>query len=139
MLEPCSATVGFAAAVVRQDLASAGSSRPSDLTQYVMKRLYPRFSLLFGSAGFDALLGRSLALAQGVPPSLEEVGAGSAVTLVRVDACAHDGALDQDAAIAIVSRLLEVMIELVGEDLTLRILRDAGPRTMEAGTDDDGR
>ena len=85
MLEPCPAIVGFATAVVRADLSSEGSARPSDLAQYVTKRLYPRFGMLFGDVGFDALLGRSLALAQRARPFLGEVGAGSGGTLMGLD------------------------------------------------------
>lgn len=139
MLEPCPATVGFATAVVRADLSSEGSARPSDLAQYVTKRLYPRFGVLFGDVGFDALLGRSLALAQRARPFLGEVGAGSGGTLMGLDACARDGSVDQDAAIAVVSRFLEVMIQLVGEDLTLRLLGEVGPGRMEVSQNDDAR
>jgi hypothetical protein len=139
MLEPCPATVRFAAAVVSADLASDDSARPSDLTQYVAKRLYPRFSMLVGCAGVDALLGRSLALAQRDRWFPGEAGVGADEMLVGLAASARDGALDQSAAIAIVSRFLEVMIQLVGEDLTLRLLRGAGPGGREVRLDDAAR
>lgn len=139
MLQPCPATARLAAAVVHAQLAIDGSARSRGPAPNVVKRLHTRFSKLFGTAGFDALLARSLALAQWDRPCLDELRASPGETLERLDACTSDGALDHDAAIAIVSRFLELMIQLVGEDLTLRLLREAGSATMEVMLNDGTR
>lgn len=126
MLEPCPVTVQLAAQVVGAERGPEGSIRPLQLAQHFMKRLYPRISRLVGAAGFDALMARSLALAQQDRPSLATVSAGPGGTLLGLDACVRSAAVDPEAALEIISRFLELMRQLVGDDLTLQLLHEAG-------------
>ena len=92
----------------------------------VSEKLRQPISMLAGTAGFRALLARSLSLARAQAPALAAVQVKP------------DGALDWkkhhlselhhgEAAHALVAQLLSLLSNFIGEALTLRLLHDVWP------------
>jgi hypothetical protein len=117
----------FVGAVVRAELARGNGPRERDVVPRIVAELHHRLAKLIGSAGFDVLLARALVLARHSHPSLARVTAGPDGALVGLDEVAADHAADQDEAVAIVSNFMDLLASLVGEDLAMRLVRDAWP------------
>jgi hypothetical protein len=83
-----------------------------------------------GADGFTALLRRALALARAEVPSLHgitEKADGSIEGLEEL--AAHAPNVGIDAAVAITAHLLGLLVTLIGQPLTVRLVREAWPET----------
>jgi hypothetical protein len=83
-----------------------------------------------GADGFTALLRRALALARAEVPALHgitEQADGSMEGLEELAADAPDAGID--AAVAITAHLLGLLVILIGEPLTVRLVGEAWPNT----------
>jgi hypothetical protein len=80
-----------------------------------------------GADGFTALLRRAVALARKDVPFLQNVKVTAEGRLEGIDAFAAAAGADVEAATAITEHLLGLLVNFVGESLTLRLMRDAWP------------
>jgi hypothetical protein len=120
----------FAKAVVHDEVARGGARTDLHVAQRIMVRLHQALGKLVGPAGFDVLLARALVLARRVHASLAGVAGGPGGTLTGLDdAASADG--QEEAATAIVSHFIELLVTLIGEDLAMRLLGDLWPAANE--------
>jgi hypothetical protein len=128
MNEPRPSVERFVKAVIRFELERGGEGH---VVQRVMLRFHDGLWKLIGPAGFDVLLARALVLARKDHPALVGVSAGLGGALSGLEA----GPLADDAlragATEIVSRFVELLAKLVGEELALRLVRDVWPGLKE--------
>ena len=114
------------------DLARAlvAARHASSTDSLVNESLHLSLVRLVGEDGFAALLRRALALASARVPTLKgaRVGADG-----RVDGLARsfteDDRTRQEAALAITTQLLELLVAFIGEPLTNRLVREVCPET----------
>ena len=83
-----------------------------------------------GTDGFTALLRRALALASAQLPSLRgaKVSADGRVDGLDQIVLRDDG-MRREAAVAVTTQLLELLVAFIGEPLTRRLVREACPET----------
>ena len=96
----------------------------------VGEKLRPKLATLIGDTGFRALLSRALARARAEVPSLRAVqveGDGSLGGLTEFDAQA-DPAEAAEGRVVLLAQLLGMLVAFIGEDLTLRLVRDVWPK-----------
>jgi len=89
-------------------------------------------SKLTGAAGFHALLSRALSLARQEAAwlsGLEITPQGSLTFRPEVEALVAKDEVTEGGA-ALVAELLGLLITLIGETLTLRLLRDVWPKAL---------
>ena len=96
----------------------------------VVEKLRPDLANLMGSAGFSALLSRSLALANAEVPWLRAVHVKSAGSLEGLDGLKAQVGPDEflEGRVVLLAQLLGLMVVFIGESLTLRLVRDVWPR-----------
>jgi len=105
--------------------ASRSDAPAAELVNENLRLSLTRFA---GADGFASLLRRALALASVKMPTLQggKVGAEG-----RIDGLERIFALDdvvrQEAAVAITTQLLELLVTFIGEPLTRRLVREACP------------
>jgi hypothetical protein len=81
-----------------------------------------------GSDGFTTLLRRALALARADVPTLETVKLKPDGSLAGLEGLAVDATNGvPEAAVAITTHLLGLLVTFIGQPLTLRLVRDAWP------------
>ena len=99
------------------------AATPARAADEVLQKLRVYLTRIIGPDGFRALKRRAVMLAAAEFPSLRSVDldANGAVP----DVIDLDG--EGEIAIAIIAHLLELLIVLIGESLTLRLIRDAFP------------
>ena len=92
----------------------------------VFEKLRPRLTTLMGDTGFCALLARALAAAVEEVPSLGALQVNEAGDLQVPAGSDVQVTLDNrgEGSIVLLARLLTLLTALVGEDLTLRLLRE---------------
>ncbi|MEX2171722.1 MAG: hypothetical protein WD851_20555 [Pirellulales bacterium] len=94
----------------------------------VCEKLRVSLTRFAGADGFNALLRRALALARAEIPGVHNIQ-------VKAEGCldgleefvAESGSVGVDAAVAITAHLLGLLVTLIGEPLTLRLVREAWP------------
>ena len=99
----------------------------------VIERLRISLSKFAGETGFVSLLRRAVAMASSDIPSLQNVKIGMDGRLDGVEQIGADpgtGALGGEAAVAITTHLLGLLVAFVGEPLTVRLLRESWPDTL---------
>ena len=90
----------------------------------VIEKLSPHFVALMGAAGFRALLARALALSSAEVSWLRELHVGNDGSFEGLDEL-HGRANPEEISgggIVLLARLLGLLVALIGEDLTLRLL-----------------
>ena len=96
----------------------------------VFEKLRPHLANLMGSAGFRALLSRSLALASAEVPWLRAVQVQSDGSLDGLDE--HDAQVGQDefieGRVVLVAVLLGLLAAFIGEKLTLQLVHEVWPK-----------
>ena len=81
-----------------------------------------------GADGFSALLRRALALARAEAPSLHGVTEKADGSIEGLKDLATDAPnVGVEAAVAITAHLLGLLVTLIGEPLTVRLVREAWP------------
>jgi hypothetical protein len=91
----------------------------------IAKVLHDRTGRVVGSGGFDVLFARSLVLARRRHPILASVSAAPGGLLS--DSAESDAAAMEPAIVAVFATFVELLSVLIGEDLALRLVRDAWP------------
>ena len=123
----------LAEAVLRHEML--GRATPAEMGERVDARLRGRLGGLIGSTGYAILVARAVRLARIEVPALEcvtvvtgDAGADGSLPGIREFARACD---EPDAAeaglIAILAQVVGLLITFIGEDLALRLVRDAWP------------
>jgi hypothetical protein len=102
----------------------AGTKTPADFN--ACEKLRPNLALLMGNAGYRALLSRALALAQAEVPWLRAVHVKTDGSLEKVEE--HHAQLDLDelfeGRVVLLAQLLGLLVAFIGENLTLRLVRE---------------
>ncbi len=126
MLEPRPSAQRLVQAVARAQPALAGE-RGSAVAQRILTRLHEHFVKLIGPVGFDTLLARALVLAGRSHPTLAAITAIPGGKLEVVSDLAPEGTRFDEDSLAIVSQLVELLANLVGEDVAMRMVSDLWP------------
>ena len=92
----------------------------------VIEKLIPHFSTLMGAAGFRALISRSLLLANAEVAWLRDLRVKEDSSFEGLKELAAKMSPEEIAAggIVILAQLLGLLMTLIGEDLTLRLLNN---------------
>ena len=100
-----------------------------------MERLRPHLAALMGGVGFSAFLTRALTLSITAFPWLREITVnadGSFRGFNELEAQVKPGTLIE-GCVAVFANLLGLLEALIGEDLTLRLVRDVWPELPPDG------
>jgi len=127
MLEPRPPARRLAEAAVRAQTELVGDPRGPPIVQHILTRLYEHLGKLIGPVGFDTLLGRALVLARRARPALGGITAGPGGKLEGPAGLTRAGSGFDEHALAIVSHFIDLLMNLIGEDLALRTIRDIWP------------
>jgi len=98
----------------------------------VIEKLRIILTKFAGAEGFASLLRRALLLASAEVPALQSVKIGTDGRLDGFEQIVADkatGAAGGEAAVAITSHLLDLLVTFIGEPLTLTLVRAAWPDT----------
>ncbi len=93
----------------------------------VCEKLQTSVTKFAGSAGFNSLLRRALALARAEVPSLQSLEVGLDGSLKGCEALAVAADAAPDGTVAIIAHLLGLLETFVGEPFTLRLVRETWP------------
>jgi len=96
----------------------------------VCEKLRPQLAILAGSGGFHALLSRAFALANPEVPWLCTVHINADGSLEGLEELHAQLDRDElfDGGVVLVAQLLGLLAAFIGENLTLRLLRDVWPK-----------
>ena len=108
----------------------------------VAEKLRPHLATLMGNVGFRALLSRALALANAEVPWLRAVHVRADGSLEGLDELGAQVDPDEifEGCVALLAQLLGLLVAFIGEDLTLRLVREVWPKlslnNLDAGKGD---
>jgi hypothetical protein len=96
----------------------------------VGEKLRPQLATLMGSLGFRALLSRALALATAEVPWLRAVRVKADCSFEGLDEFGAQVDPDEvfEGRVVLLAQLLGLLITFIGEDLTLRLVREVWPK-----------
>ena len=109
---------------------------------FVIDKLRPQLATFMGNAGFRALLSRALALANAEVPWLRAVHVKADGALEGLHELGEQLGPDQifEGRVVLVAQLFGLLVAFIGEDLTLRLVREAWPKlplnNLDLGTGD---
>ena len=96
----------------------------------VCEKLRPQLANLMGNTGFNALLSRALALANTEVPWLRAMHVKSDGSLEMLGE--HEAQVDPEriaeGGVVLTAHLLGLLATFIGEDLTLQLVREVGPK-----------
>jgi hypothetical protein len=135
-------------ALARQIVALGTTGEAADVAGEVETtcgRLYAQLERLIAATGFHALLGRALSLASAEFVWLKgvRVAEGRACSFVGLRDAVEGRSVSEvgEAFVAIVANVLWLLVTFIGEDLTLRLVREEWPELRDDGplkTKDEG-
>ncbi|MES2568920.1 MAG: hypothetical protein V4710_02565 [Verrucomicrobiota bacterium] len=113
--------------------AAANKLSDADLPAvfHVCEKLRPHLAMLMGKAGFRAILSRALAVAAVEVPSLGRLRVteeGSVEGWDPPEAQAGAGEEVKGGCALLVAQLIGLLVAFIGENLTLRLVRDVWPK-----------
>jgi hypothetical protein len=96
----------------------------------VCEKLRPPLATLMGNIGFRALLSRAFALACAEAAWLRAVQLESDGSLAGLDELEAQVAADEiaEGSVVLVAQLLGLLVAFIGENLTLRMVREVWPK-----------
>ena len=96
----------------------------------VGEKLRPHLAALMGNVGFRALLSRALALANAEVPWLRAVRVKADGSFEGLDELGAHVDLDEifEGRVVLLAQLLGLLVAFIGEDLTLRLVREVWPK-----------
>ena len=111
---------------MKENLATGTNSPAAFL---VCEKLGPHLMTLMGTAGFRALLSRALALANDEVPWLRAVHVKADGSMEGVDELHAQLGADEfmEGRRVLVAQLLGLLVAFIGENLTLRLVREIWP------------
>jgi hypothetical protein len=114
--------------LARRLLAESHKSEPgATAAVLVTEKLRAVLTRFAGAEGFSSLLRRALTLARAEAPALESVTIGQDGRLQGLETGSPAEKAGAEAAEAIVSHLLALLVTFVGEPLTLQLVREGWP------------
>src|SRR5712691_7346548 len=98
----------------------------------VAEKLRPHLATLMGNLGFRALLSRALALANAEVPWLHAVHVNVDGSLEGLDELGAQVDSDEifEGCVVLLAQLLGLLVAFIGKDLTLRLVREVWPKTL---------
>jgi hypothetical protein len=97
----------------------------------VCEKLRVSLTRFAGADGFTALLRRALALARAEVPALQGVTEKADGSMAGLDELTADGLnVGNDAAVAITTQLLGLMVTFIGAPLTVRLVGEVWPDAL---------
>ena len=115
----------YAERLIASEMSRNASSKSKPTAAFVViETLSPHFGALMGAAGFRALISRALVLATADVACLSELHVkadGSFEGLNELETQANPEEISK-AGIVLLARLLELMVTLIGEELTLQLM-----------------
>ena len=96
----------------------------------VGEKLRPHLATLMGNVGFRALLSRALALANAEVPWLRAVHVKADGSLEGLDELEAQVDPDEifEGCVVLLAQLLGLLVAFIGENLTLRLVREVWPK-----------
>ena len=96
----------------------------------VGEKLRPHLATLMGNAGFRALLSRALALANAEVPWLRAVHVKADGSLEGLDELEAQVDPEEifEGSVVLLAQLLGLLVAFIGENLTLRLVREVWPK-----------
>jgi hypothetical protein len=96
----------------------------------VGEKLRPHLATLMGNVGFRALLSRALALANAEVPWLRAVRVKADGSFEELDELGAQVDPDEifEGRVVLLAELLGLLVTFIGEDLTLRLVREVWPK-----------
>jgi len=128
MASPRLSALRFATAVIAAEYARQDDT-PSAASERIMSAIHGRIGKVVGSGGFEVLLKRALALTARNHPVLASMSVGERGSLVTAHEQAPDPVAMRTAITALLATFVELLAELIGEDLALRLVGDAWPES----------
>jgi len=99
---------------------------------HVCEKLRPQLANLMGNTGFHALVSRALALATTEAPWLRAMHVKSDGSLEVLGE--HEAQVDPEriaeGGVVLTAHLLGLLATFIGEDLTLQLVREVGPKQL---------
>jgi len=97
---------------------------------FVVEKLRPQLVALLGNVGFSALLSRALALANAEVPWLRAVHVKSDGSLEGLAELESQVDLEEivEGSVVLFAQLLGLLVAFIGDDLTLRLVREVWPK-----------
>ena len=107
---------------------SSGTRTPAAF--FVIDKLRPQLATFMGNAGFRALLSRALALANAEIPWLRAVHVKADGSLEGLHELAEQVEADEisEGRVVLLAQLFGLLVAFIGEDLTLRLVREVWPK-----------
>src|SRR5580698_1828727 len=107
----------------------SANTKPADAF-IVCEKLRPQLATLMGNVGFRALLSHALALASGEVPWLRAVHVKADGAFGGLAEIQSSLSLDAMFAgrVALLAQLLGLLVAFIGENLTLRLVREIWPK-----------
>ena len=127
----------YAERLIANEMSRNASSKSTPTAAFVvMETLGPHFGALMGTAGFRALLSRSLMLANAEVTWLRDLRVREDGSFEGLDELEAQAKPEEIAAggIVLLARLLGLLVTFIGEDLTLRLLSNVND--LELGQED---
>jgi hypothetical protein len=116
----------FAKRLIAHERAAKSGQAELTAALLVCNRLRPHLATLMGNIGFKALLSRALALAAAEIPSLLILHINADGSFERAEGAGVDRT--SEGGVVLVAQLLGLLATFIGEDLTLRLVRDVWPK-----------
>lgn len=114
------------------EAAAGKNSEPTEAAAlHVCEKLRRPLCSLAGVAGFRSLLSRALVLARAEAPSLNAVQVSTDGSLKGLDELGpqKDKGMSEAGGAILIAHLLGLLLTLIGEGLTLRLLQDVWPES----------
>ena len=115
--------------MAHETLGNEASEAKVPASFHAAEKLRPHLARLMGKVGFRELLSRALALANAEVPWLRAVHVKTDGSLEGLDELqAHVGSEDVfKGSVVLLAQFLGLLVTLIGEDLTLRLVREIWP------------
>jgi hypothetical protein len=123
----------FARRLIAYETGESNSSRTKPPAAFlVCEKLRPPLAKLAGNGGFHALLSRAIALAKPEVPWLRTVHVNTDGSLEGLEVLHAQSDHDElfDGGVVLVAQLLGLLVAFIGEDLTLRLMREVWPKVL---------
>ena len=117
----------IAARIIAHEAEEHAPSASLSSAFHACERLRPHLSTLMGRSGFRALLCRALAVTSAELPGLEAVTVKDDGSLDGWDGPGLQATSFNKHSVLLVAQLLGLLVAFIGDDLTLRLVRDVWP------------
>src|SRR5450759_5552497 len=124
-------TRDFAEGLIAHETRENRSSETKTPAIYLVgEKLRPQLATLMGNVGFRALLSRSLALTNAEVPWLRAVHVNADGSFEGLDELGAQVDSDDifEGRVVLLAQLLGLLVAFIGEDLTLRLVREVWPK-----------